>query len=142
MFKTAVLYLKWRFITRTHLIDTKLEIGQWHDSDSKMLHGMFELLVDFVEVECANMYVMCFNDDCEDAGRKYLLATDEYTTYEHIEKNKKVLRLYDWWKTQRPARAPLDFSDAMSWWDIEQERYEEDTKMLIELAKIRQYLWS
>ena len=37
------------FITRCHIIDTHLPIQSWYDSDTRMLHGMMSLLVDFVD---------------------------------------------------------------------------------------------
>jgi hypothetical protein len=46
-------YLRNRFVTQTHLAPTKLKKGEWHETEERMLHAMFELLVDFVEVEQA-----------------------------------------------------------------------------------------
>jgi len=48
-------YLKNRFIDKTHYLRTGLKPGEWHDFDTRMLHGLFTELVDFVEIEKAHM---------------------------------------------------------------------------------------
>jgi hypothetical protein len=42
---------------RTHLISTGLKPGKYYELETRMLHGMFNSLVDFVEVEKANHMV-------------------------------------------------------------------------------------
>jgi hypothetical protein len=49
----ACYYLRQRFIHRGHLIKTGLAPGRYHEFQSKILHGIFTELVDFVEVEVA-----------------------------------------------------------------------------------------
>jgi hypothetical protein len=44
--------LRYRVFDRYHLIDTKLPV-EYHDTSSRLLHGMFSLLVDHVEIEMA-----------------------------------------------------------------------------------------
>lgn len=44
--------LRYRIFDRYHLIDTKLPV-EYHDTSSRLLHGMFSLLVDHVEIEMA-----------------------------------------------------------------------------------------
>jgi hypothetical protein len=48
-------YVRNRFITRTHLMDTKLTPGEWHELDDRLLCGMMESLVNFIEIEKASM---------------------------------------------------------------------------------------
>lgn len=73
---------------------------------------------------------------------------------------KESLVLYNWWKHERPNRLDLykmegedidsgcllktfsEYDSAKKRMDIEQERNEEDTEMLIRLIKIRQNLWT
>jgi hypothetical protein len=50
-----------RFISPSHIINTRLSKGSWHETEEKMLHGMFELLVDFVEIEKASLNMWCDN---------------------------------------------------------------------------------
>lgn len=42
-----------RFITKTHTLTSNLKRGQWYDFETRMLHGMFDELVNFVEIERA-----------------------------------------------------------------------------------------
>jgi len=46
-------YIYNRFIDKKHYLKTGLKPGQWHDMDTRLLHGMFTELVDFVEIEKA-----------------------------------------------------------------------------------------
>lgn len=51
-------FISWvdnRYITKTHYIKTGLKPGEWHETDTKILHGMFEELVEFVECQKATM---------------------------------------------------------------------------------------
>lgn len=60
-----------RFIRPSHLIRTGLEKGVWHETEEKILHGMFEELVDFVECQKAGMNWSC-NENKQPWTRKYL----------------------------------------------------------------------
>lgn len=42
-----------RFVTRTHTLTSNLSGWKWHEMDKRMLHCMFDELVNFVEVELA-----------------------------------------------------------------------------------------
>jgi len=46
-------YLYNRFIDKKHYLKTGLKAGQWHEIDTRLLHGMFTELVDFIEIEKA-----------------------------------------------------------------------------------------
>jgi hypothetical protein len=64
-------WLNNRFVTRTHaLTSSSLKPGQYHELDTRILHCVFDELVNFVEVEKAWMQV-CFSD--EDVRKKYSL---------------------------------------------------------------------
>lgn len=47
-----------RFVSRPHLLKTQLKPGNYYDVDTRMLHGLFETLVDFVEIEKAWHHVV------------------------------------------------------------------------------------
>lgn len=47
-----------RFISKPHVLNTKLKKGQYHEVDTRILHGLFETFVDFIEVEKAWMGVV------------------------------------------------------------------------------------
>lgn len=59
-------WIMYRTTERYHIVDTKLEPG-YYDADTLMLHSMFSLLVDYVEVELAWMNIV-FDDE---AYKKY-----------------------------------------------------------------------
>lgn len=51
-------YINNRWITKTHYLKTDLKPGKWHEFDTRILHGLFNELVDFVEIEQAWMNVV------------------------------------------------------------------------------------
>ena len=51
-------YYNNRFVSKTHYMKTGLEPGQWHEFETRLMHGMFNELVEFVEIECAWMNVV------------------------------------------------------------------------------------
>lgn len=48
-----------RFVSPTHLIKTGLTKGKYHETEEKILHGVFAELVDFVEIQKASMNYRC-----------------------------------------------------------------------------------
>ena len=46
--------IRYRTVSKYHIVNTLLEPG-YQEIDTRMLHASFELLVDYVEIECANM---------------------------------------------------------------------------------------
>lgn len=51
-------YFNNRFVVKTHYLKTHLKPGQWYEFDTRLLHGIFGELVDFVEIEKAWMLVL------------------------------------------------------------------------------------
>ena len=120
-------YIRNRFITKTHLIPTGLVPGEWHETDERMLHGMFELLVDFIEIEKAHMHRWCKpstekpwylkwrflrwgeHRSVED-GLAYLdwemkLVEQDGEHFTHqAQAAETQYELYNWWKNIRPNR--------------------------------------
>ena len=47
-----------RFFDKYHTIQTRLDPWRYHEVDRRMLHGLFETLVDFIEIEKAWMMVI------------------------------------------------------------------------------------
>lgn len=134
-------FLRYRIFDRYHVIRTGLEPG-YRDADSRMLHGMFNLLVDFVEVEKAWMNVVF--DEEERKKRKHpwwsigwtriksfrdpeagIAHLRWETTLDHPDKPvherspsqaataREILVLYYWWKDVRPNRP--DPMEASGW---------------------------
>jgi len=54
-------WLNNRFVSRTHALTSRLKPGAWHEFDERILHCLFDELVNFVEVEKAWMQV-CWGD--------------------------------------------------------------------------------
>src|SRR3990167_4553394 len=52
-------YLKNRFVTKTHVLPTGLPKGRWYDCDTKLLHGVMGMVVQYVEGELAHMHRIC-----------------------------------------------------------------------------------
>ena len=124
------------YIRKYHLVDTKLDYG-YHEIDTRMLHANFELLVDYVEIECANIATAFDGEAREKAlGWRYklppLLRFKEFRSRElgmkHLEwettlvnptlseyernlgqaqRAVQVIILYTWWKDAYPNRESL-----------------------------------
>lgn len=135
-------YIDNRWIHKTHALTSILKPGKWHDLDTRLLHSLFDELVNFVEIELALInlasekysiswyhkfthFIFWRNSE---AGIEYLdwsaqLKHDE----EWDDKNnpnynqptsqaiaaQEILRLYEWWKKERPNRP--DPMDASGW---------------------------
>lgn len=140
-FSNAKAWVRYRVFDRYHVIDTGLKPG-YADMDRRMLHGMFNMLVDFVEIEKAWMTVVFSSDDrkkyrypwfsvgrfrirsfrCPEAGLDHLrwemtlddpkLAPEERCDSQASDA-REIMALYDWWKNVRPRRP--DAMDASGW---------------------------
>lgn len=127
LYHTIRIYVRNRWIDKIHYIKTGLQPGEYYDLDHRILHGLFNELVDFVEIEYAHLSK--WNNEnkykfvkgrCKEAGIDYLnwaigltygqdCGVDEShpdfgkPTHQAITA-KKTLELYDWWKNKRPNR--------------------------------------
>jgi len=132
-------YYQNRFVSKTHYLKTGLKAGRYHELDTRIMHGLFNELVEFVEVEQAWMNHICNkekkfkfkNGRCPEAGIDYLnwamgLVCDEDSGYKKSDKlfgkptsqaeaAKKIFEIYDWWKNKRPNR--LDAMEVSGWAD-------------------------
>lgn len=130
-------YIRNRFIDKLHYIDTKLEPGEWYDCDSRLLHGMCELVVDFVEGEKAYCYdTLCYMNDTIPPLKDRRVAGLAYLEWEmslnynedmgveptddlygqptpQAETATAVTEIYLWWKDVRPSRP--DAYDVSGW---------------------------
>lgn len=136
-------WLRYRLFDRYHVINTGLK-PDYHEIEERMLHGMFALLVDFVEVESAWMHVVFDKEESKkhhvpwwsigrfrfksfrnvEAGLAHLkweMTLDSDTLPVH-DRNpgqaamaREVWELYHWWKHIRPTRPDPD--DISGWSD-------------------------
>ncbi len=177
-------YLRNRYLDKIHYLKTGLKPGSYYDLDARILHGLFNELVDFVEIELAHLSLWNRNKKykfkngrCIDAAYDYfewvcnLKYDDSYgytkkepkynTLTQQAKDYRKIKKLYEWWKNERPNRKnPYDDPSLGDIADIcdnkkhknkkklyeqayqkEIDQENEDTKMLIELIKIRKQLW-
>lgn len=133
-------WMRYRLFDRYHLINTGLK-PDYYEIDTRMLHGMFSLLVDFVEVQSAWVHVIFdekskYNDrpwwskgwtrfksfrDVESgiAHLKWEMTLDS-ENLPVSERNpgqahmaREVWELYHWWTKIRPLRP--DPGDVSGW---------------------------
>jgi hypothetical protein len=130
-----------RVFDRYHVINTGLKPG-YYDCDTRMIHGMFNLLVDYVEIEQAWIHVVfdkneqrkrkhpwwscnwtrfkAFRDPQAGIDHlKWLMTLDSPTlpAYQqnppHAAAAREIWEIYHWWKFVRPSRP--DPHDASGW---------------------------
>jgi hypothetical protein len=104
----------------------------WHDVDNKMLHSMFDYLVEYVEEE-DGMEVL--NYQWKDKDKDFPnFPPERYAEYKRVYEEVKFL--YEWW--QEYLKTEYDFETL----EEEDRKYNEATEMMCRLAKIRAYLWT
>jgi hypothetical protein len=117
---SIVYYFRNRFITKTHtLTSSQLEKGRWHEFDTRLLYCVFDELVNFIEIELADHYIVWNNLEKEynkskgrsrQAGLDYLKWAQETKNYGTNDVStqaihaKEVEDLYNWWMFTRPAK--------------------------------------
>jgi hypothetical protein len=159
-FRNAKNYLRHRFINKFYLINTKLNPGSYYDIDTRMLYGMMNLLVEYIELENPMETISWTEDSC------------------HFNARYTILNIYIWWKNYENRVKEIE--DCLTAWsdkneeergngpdgpggwfaninkpqskkalklfdklhELERKLAEEETEMLILLARIRPYLWT
>lgn len=126
-------YIKMRFVTKSHALTSTLQQGQWYDMDTRILHCLFDSLVEFIDNEKANMQRVFCKEESKglsnrEAGLAYLqwemsLVEDGKLTRQ-AEDAIELYTLYDWWVNKRPNRK--DAYDESGWsryCDEKRDRY-------------------
>jgi hypothetical protein len=152
-----------RFVSKTHCLKTGLQPGKYHELDERIIHGLFNELVEFVECEQAWLNYISGdkkykfkNGRCPEAGLDYLywaisLRWDESSGFKKGDKEygkptpqsisaKKILDLYNWWKFERPNRKdPMEVSGWSDYYN-NKDKYtkKQSSAMLNKLTKIEQ----
>lgn len=170
---TIRVYIRNRFIDQTHVLKTGLKSGEYYDLDTRILHGLFNELVDLVEIEYAHLSKWDNKKTYKFVGGRSIEAGMDYLKWacglkysikdglrkgdKHIGQHttqaksaQKVKELYLWWKSRNQRPNPYDIfsneKDGPKYFlkidKMEKEQYKEDNKMLIELIKIRENLWT
>ena len=162
---------KWWIRHRTYdrydrIYITSLKPG-YYDKDEQMLHGMFGLLIDYVDKEEPFRYFSWGKDHKNDPPEM-----KEFNEERRAVK-KEIISLYNWWKVERPRRAKsysviepvVVDGETISGFElmgidqnhpavrkhskqvkqsgkIDDDYDKEDTLNLIRLVKIRGHLWT
>ena len=145
LYYTIKTHIRNRYIDKIQYLHTGLKPGEYYDFDHRMIHGLFNELVNFVEIELAHLSKFDSNKKhkfvkgrCQEAQDDYFRwanhLKDQGQLTEYAKGSRKIKELYEWWKYIRPQR--LDS------YDLEGKYYDEDTEMLIELIKVRNHLWT
>lgn len=164
-FKRSCRYFYLRYIAKSHALTSSLKRGDYHEFETRMLHALFDELVNFVEIEEDITHLewakeLKYDEEiCNKDDPKFGKPTPQALAAQEI------LELYHWWKDQRPKRPdPYDASGEREFWDnygawddqfddalrpfrqatrkIEDQQYDEDTEMLIRLVKLRTDIWT
>ncbi len=120
-------YIRNRFITQTHVLKSDLKKGEWYDLDIRILHALFNELVEFVEIELAHLSKWDRNKKYKiKHGRSVEAAYDYFEWASNLkfdekyginpdapnygkltpqgENALKIKELYEWWTKTRPNR--------------------------------------
>lgn len=133
LWRTVRRRLMLRFVERPYCLDTGLSRWDWHEFDERIIHGLFNELKNFVEVELASMFLATDrgefkmrNGRCPEAGVANLewQMGLKYGENDFIKKDdprwgkptpqavsaRKILELYRWWLARPDRPEPMDAS--------------------------------
>lgn len=138
-------YIRNRFFRKCHVLPCGFKPGEYHDLSERILHGLMQSLIDYVEVELAYKSRWSFTEEsktakwkngrCPALGLAYLewemsmddqLVNDLPNHTSQAAAAKEVNALYNWWKIERPQRPDPD--DASGWaalYDVDQTFFQE-----------------
>jgi hypothetical protein len=128
---TIKVYIRNRYISKIHYLKTGLKPGEYYDLDHRILYGVFNELVDFVEIEYAHLSKFYKDRNykfikgrCAQAGIDHLewasnltYGAGEGVTFldklygqpTHQAKSaQKISELYNWWKNRDNRPDPYD----------------------------------
>jgi len=134
VYYTIYIYIKNRYIDKVHYIQTGLTPGQYYEIDDRIIYGLFNELVDFVEVELAWKHLIFTKDPgfwkrfgfrrSSELGLEYLnwaasLVYDESCGLSkkdlkygkptpQADSAKEIIELYNWWKNRPNRPDPFD----------------------------------
>ena len=120
-------YIRNRYIDKTHYLKTGLKPGGYYEFDDRVLHGLFNELVDYVEMELAHLskwdttkhftfkngrsieaaydYFEWANNLTHGEGYGILPDNEDYSKLtDQAIKSRKIQELYEWWTITRPNR--------------------------------------
>lgn len=141
--RNAVWWVKHRIIPRHryHLIDTKLP-PEYYDIDVRMLYGCFSLLVDYVENELPHASSVDKKNKSKrqiglEALDSYIVFNLEEDQKNHADMYQEIKDLYLWWNDVYLKRNDEQYVP-----ELYEQNYQEDNEKLIQLVKLRGFMWT
>lgn len=106
-------HLKNRLVRKSHLIDTGLKRGQWYDTDTRILHGMMEELVRFIEIEKDGYPWELKELEKKRKGEPNEIDGEPDNEYDGMNESqwrdmKTAWEVYTWWKKYPERRKMVD----------------------------------
>lgn len=174
VYHTVKVYIRNRYIDKLQYLHTGLKPGEYYDLDYRIINALFNELVDFVEKDLSHLMRSDRTKTYKFKNGRSIEAAYDYFKWannlkhggnltDQAKASRKIQKLYEWWKNERPKRidpfATSEFSydideildskkikqkqkDLKKAYNLELEQEDEDTRMLIQLIKIRNHLWT
>lgn len=98
---SAKYYFINRFIDQRHVLKTGLKLGQWNEFETRLLHGMFNELIDFVEIESAWNSMMWADDETRKLYNMPWYYTNYWLRWRTWRSPQAGLQHYRWASTLR-----------------------------------------
>lgn len=125
LYRTIAVYIRNRYIDKLQYLHTGLKPGEYYDLDYRIIHALFNELVDFVEKDLSYLSHWDRNKTYEFKNGRCVEAAYDYFKWannlkhkgkltEQAKATRQIQKLYEWWKNERPNRvdpfSPSEFS--------------------------------
>lgn len=136
-------HLMSKFVHRDHIVNLKMDDYEYGylDVDNKIHHACFNLLCYFVEVQ-----------------HKGLKEYEKFVSWQDVDgfpnERREIISIYSWFKFDRPREIAEIKKKNDIWFNkprspelmaeinrAEKEFYDKETEMLVNLIKLRKFLW-
>lgn len=124
-------YINNRWVTRTHALTSNLKRGQWHEFETRLMHSMFDEMVNYIEVEEAWSNIAWSEDGrkkynapfyasgwfrwrtwrCPQAGLDKLKWAASLTNAEFLDEDQKHLA-----EPTHQAKTAIELMALYDWW--------------------------
>ena len=140
-------YIVNRITTRHHIIQTGLPKGALFDVDDRMLHGMMNLLMQYIDEEKPFERLDWDSDKETRMLKEEIIAIRDWWQIYDLRQEEINKALSNWYKNKKPngeAIPDTPFIRRLSnkHNDLEEKLSSEEEEMLIRLIKIRKMLWT
>ena len=158
--KDAKWWVRHRTTEKYHLVNTGLTPG-YYDADTRMLHSVFSILKEFIEIECASVYRIFYpwrsrvmdNKRCGVEYMKAMCRANQKENPKYLRATQALLEAYDYWTVQRPilvqeldcfleAHSASDSNSVKEYFKKERSLDRKDTLYVQKITKHRQFMWT